>query len=515
MKAPARSPRRHLTALVVTLAALLAVSLAGPADAHPRPAAPDGASGATSVAAGAVVDDGAPSDDAEGPPATPAGDQCRQAGGPDRVCRSLDAAANAATQLCRSGARLPAQECATPSGQEVDPSLVDAYHETWQHRAHGLQRALGDRLPFAQAQVLATHNADNAAAYRPTVSNLDANQQYAIYDQLRMDVRRLELDIHWFPHAPSGGYAPVLCHGTGEHVGCSVDRHLAEGLEEIARFLDEHPDEIVVVRFEANLDGDREAYDTAAAVVDEHLGPYAYKREGDGCEGLPLDMTFEEVRDAGRQVVLVSDCGVGDAWPDLVYGYDTRRETKPVDFAGYPDCGPDFTRDDYDSLLIRYYEDRTWLSTMAGAADDPITAHTAREMMRCGVNQVTFDHLTPDDPRLTSTLWSWAPDEPSRGDACAEHGPDGRFRAVDCGERRHFVCSTVDGGWEVTARTGPWALGGLMCRAELGSEATFDVPGAGFANEQVREASGGRAAWLAYAADDGPWRITTPTDGRG
>jgi hypothetical protein len=306
----------------------------------------------------------------------------------------------------------------------------------------------------------------------------------------------------------------VLCHGTGEHVGCSLDRHLSEGLEEITRFLDEHPDEVVVVRFEANLDGDVEAYDTAATVVDEHLGAYAYKRQGDGCEGLPLDMTFDEVRAAGRQVVLVSDCGVGDAWPDLVYGYDTRRESKPVDFAGYPDCGADFTRNEYDSLLIRYHEDRTWVAAMADAADDPITAHTARQMMRCGVNQVTFDHLTPDDPRLISTLWSWAPDEPSRDDACAEHGPDGRFRALDCDTRRPYVCSTADGAWEVTRRSGPWTLGALMCRAELGAGASFDVPGTGYANEQVREASGGRAAWLAYAADGDGWRVTAPSPSR-
>ena len=35
----------------------------------------------------------------------------------------------------------------------------------------------------------------------PTLSDADANQQLSLTDQLAIDVRRLELDLHWFDRA--------------------------------------------------------------------------------------------------------------------------------------------------------------------------------------------------------------------------------------------------------------------------------------------------------------------------
>ncbi len=489
------SPRTRRRGLLIAVVACLVSSVAVPAVAADPGGAP-----LPPVDAVRSLD----------PPETPAGDACRELGGTDPMCGSVDAAAGLATHVCREAAGLPAEECATPSGQVVDGSLVDAYEATWTHRAHALQRDLGDRLPFVEAQFLSTHNSYNARAYFPTLSGTDANQQYSIRDQLRMDVRELELDVHWWFHAGSGRRAPLLCHGTGEHAGCSWDRHLAEGLEEIVAWLEDNPREVVIVRFETHLDH-REGYDTAAAVVEEHLGPYAFKRDGDGCVGLPLDLTRDEVRAAGKQVVLLSSCGTGASWPALVYSYDTRVESQPRGFEGYPSCGPQFSEAQYRSLVVRYHEDRTWLSMMAGTAGDPIDAATAREMVRCGVNHLSVDHLTPEDDRLGATIWSWAEGEPAAG-ACAYQDGTGRFRSADCDEVRPFLCADeTRGTWTVTRRRGPWSHGSRVCER---SGATFEVPGSGYENELAATAKGTTGAsevWLAYADGEDGWTVTRPS----
>ena len=66
-----------------------------------------------------------------------------------------------------------------------------------------------------------------------TLSGLDSNQQLSLTDQLRSDIRSVELDAHWFPSLAAGGNAPVMCHARGGeelHAGCTTEALLTEGL---------------------------------------------------------------------------------------------------------------------------------------------------------------------------------------------------------------------------------------------------------------------------------------------
>ena len=71
----------------------------------------------------------------------------------------------------------------------------------------------------------------------------------------------------------------------------------------------------------------------------------------------------------------------------------------------HPNCGPDFTRRQYDSRVIRYYEDGTQLSRAVNQGTDPIGAPLAARMTRCGVDLVGLDFLAPGDPRLARATW--------------------------------------------------------------------------------------------------------------
>lgn len=73
-------------------------------------------------------------------------------------------------------------------------SDVDNYQNSWIHRAHELQRELGNLTPLAQAPFLGTHNSYNSSVWSSPVRYVDPNQSRSLYDQLRMDVRALELE---------------------------------------------------------------------------------------------------------------------------------------------------------------------------------------------------------------------------------------------------------------------------------------------------------------------------------
>ncbi|MFL5839079.1 MAG: hypothetical protein ACJ77Z_01335, partial [Thermoleophilaceae bacterium] len=124
---------------------------------------------------------------------------------------------------------------------------IEAYERSWTHRALQMQYRLGNDLRFADAPWLGTHNSFNSIAQQgPALSTTDANQQLTLTDQLRLDIRSLEIDVHWFPSARAGGAnAPVVCHAgaASDHDGCSTEPLLGPVLDQIASWLRAHRDQ--------------------------------------------------------------------------------------------------------------------------------------------------------------------------------------------------------------------------------------------------------------------------------
>src|SRR5205823_9218012 len=102
------------------------------------------------------------------------------------------------------------EACAAIDGRPVSEARMQAYESSWVHRALSLQRGLDEGAPLAEEQLPHTHNSFNASSYRlptdgsapsyyPTLTNQDPNQAYSVTDQLRMDIRAIEVDVHWVP----------------------------------------------------------------------------------------------------------------------------------------------------------------------------------------------------------------------------------------------------------------------------------------------------------------------------
>ena len=413
-----------------------------------------------------------------------------------------------AEALCYGGDVLQrdAEAYATPG--RFDAAMTQ-YERSWTHRALGLQYELANDVPFVNAPWVGTHNSFNSIAQQgPALSTTDSNQQLTLRDQLRLDMRSLELDVHWFPSVHAGGQnAAVVCHAgaASDHDGCSTEPLLGPVLDQVATWLRAHRDQVLLLYVEDHLDG---GYDSAAATIHRSLDGLVYEtgwKSGD-CVDLPGTLTRQDVLDAGAQVVIVSGCGSGSAWRGIAHTWRTHEEGGARGFRDFPDCGPDYTRATYESRLIRYYEDSTWLTAGADAATgaapgDGLTEENVARMMRCGVDLLGFDQIVPGDPRLRSLVWSWAEGQPAAGN-CALVGQGGRWSSSSCAKKRRAACRRADGSWLLTDDAVKPKSAGKACASE---GAAFSVPRTGYENASLELVTRGTTAWLGYTRTRYGW----------
>ena len=438
----------------------------------------------------------------------------------ERACRTGEALVRGPANTCRNVALN--DSCAVIDGRAAGAAHMAAYAKSWTHRALTLQRQLDDNVPLARATIPHTHNSFNSSVYAPpTLTNQDPNQIYSMFDQLQMDVRAIEMDVHWVPsaygNAKTGYKAVTLCHGqvqSGVHVGCSIDRPLEYGLSELRTWLErpENRREVVLLYLENNLDENTMAHNLTAAALHKVLGDLVARPPANKpCAALPTSVTPAALRAAGHRVIIVGNCGPG-AWGSWVF--ERGNESNWVEAGSGPGddypgiktgCVAERKRAGGGHAIVRWYEDSTWVSAMVSGESGKLTTTEAAAMAKCGATLIGFDQLTPEDPRLPAIVWSWAPNEPAASDGhvqCAASAPDGHFHERGCGENHSFVCSTGPDNWSVTTAPGPWPAGRAACAAEFPGS-SFAVPANGWENSLVRTAANGRTVWLRYADHGG------------
>jgi hypothetical protein len=453
-------------------------------------------------------------------------DGCRGQGGAEAelLCKPLEQALFGIASFCRVLVGVPPEFCALLSGELIAESEVITFENGWTAHALALQRALGAGLPLRDADFPATHNSFNytTANFPQTLSGSDSNQKYSLVDQFRLGLRGIELDVHWWfsteGTAESQGRAPVLCHGNALHAGCTTERPLREGLVEIRDWLLAHPGEVIVIDLEAHLDEPIDdsllAHDTAAAVLDQVLGGLLYRPAdaGRSCsDGFPVDLSRDDILAAGRQVVIYSGCGAGNAWPQQVWQRRFHSQQSMSGLGNGAILFPDqcvFSAAQFTGDWTRIFEDSTLVGTLTGATRLS-TAAEVREMVRCGINMPSLDQVGPSDPRLPAFVWSWAPGQPEASAVrnCARHADDGRFVAEACSALLPQACvNPADRrDWRIGLPAAAWAA--PSCPPGYG----FDVPRSGNENEFLKTAkaqAGADTVWLNYTDGSGAWAAT-------
>lgn len=442
------------------------------------------------------------------------------------TCKTLDAAAQLVASQCRviNG---PIDYCALRNGSPIGERSVQNYLAGPVHRALAQQYRLSMTLPLAEAQLPATHNSFNYtnANVPPTLSGMDPDQLYSLVNQLDLDMRFLELDLHWYPSlgAP-GGYAPILCHGFDNHLGCTFERPATAGLQEIRRWLDAHPDQVIVLYIENRLDDSvddvTKSLPAGAAVIESTLGNTSARdllfrpsqvQPGSSCDtqAIPRGVSMAQILASGKQVLLFtnSGCGQNAAWDALGFNDSNVAEKGRPVTVQYPDCY--FSRAQYESSYTRFFDSSTLVDVLAGGGNaQPMTSADIHEMMKCGANAPGPNFLDPQADQLAGFAWSWSYGQPlsSPTQQCAVHSGDGRFQAEACGQFLRYACQAPD-GWHISSGAGQFAGGALGC---IGQGA-FAVPRTGYQNELLKAAkaqAGVDRVWLAYTAgNDGNWAM--------
>jgi hypothetical protein len=384
-----------------------------------------------------------------------------------------------------------------------------AFHGSWVDRALNLQYRLAGDVGLRNAPFIGTHNSYNSVAEMGvTSSTSDPNQQLSIAEQLNLDIRAIELDVHWTVTPSTGQLAPVVCHAFPNHFPCSTEKTLGPVLDEINGWLREpaNSDQVLFLYLEDHLDN-QTGYDAAAAIVRQKLGDILYTPSaGGGCQQLPLGLTRNQILAAGKRVVIVgnSPCGVGSDWPSLVFNWQDHLETQLATFSDFPTCSDDYTRAQFNSFQIRYYEDAR--PTEVGRSR--ITPQVAGEMARCGVDLLGLDQLEPNDPRLTAQVWSWAKGEPGRGRCTVQTFRRGtlstRWKTLACAKLRRPACRRGE-EWMLGAKPVPEKRGSPECRS---NHAQFAVPRTGYEAQLLRRRMQGARVgqvWLGYVKRRAGW----------
>ncbi|MCP5019008.1 MAG: hypothetical protein GY938_27575 [Ketobacter sp.] len=390
---------------------------------------------------------------------------------------------------------------------------VEHYQSSWVHQALALQRQLDVNQPLHRATFIATHNSFNSTAYTTPQSYYDPNQVYSIGNQLRMDVRALELDVHSFYtyDVTTKSFYPelLLCHGTAQHIGCSpFDRPVGDGLEEIAAWLSEpdNTNEVLFIYIENHASQDDRF--TLADLVMESLGDYLYLPEKQGCNAIPEDLSKADILAANKNIIIISDGCSGIALSQILFGGFENSE----DSTGYPtvnlselmpapQCINNNVLFESSASFIRMQEDRTVLSNLVGAAGKKVTAAEVSNMIDCEINLLGMDKLSPHDGRLQAAIWSWAENEPVAASVfqCALHNSSGRFESESCYRTLRYACrDDASGEWFVSEDQGDWQQGQAVCGA-MGLR--FAVPFSGLDNGRLREAKQGLQeddVWMHY-----------------
>jgi len=396
------------------------------------------------------------------------------------------------------GVQAQAMSSAPSASVAASSDPITEFQNSWAGKALAHQRKMDANTPLAENNILGSHNTYNSEKYRNATRYLDPQQKHSIYDQLRIGARFIELDAHWTAHTHGWpwewGTDLLLCHsGIGVdvgdlHLGCSLtDRFVKDGVQEVANWLNENPQEVIILYFEDHTDG---RHQELLNIINSKLNGKVYA--SNGCKSIPDTLTKNQVLNAGKQVVL---------WKDG--GCSSNSGMKNLAFTDLGNIG-------------RIWEDRTSIAAIGAfftnGSVKEINANDVTQAFKNGGNIVNLDDMTYNDGRMAAGIWSWDTNEPNNwggNQDCAVQWGNGRWDDANCGNHHFFACQHKQTEeWELSTYSDAWSDGQNAC--DLLGDYRFAAPTNSQQNEALKEAKGGVTHVWVNASDlatEGEWIV--------
>ncbi len=398
-----------------------------------------------------------------------------------RMLRSCDTGLSAANGICVNDDR--------------KQSDVTSFTNSWTSRALKMQRELQLDMPITQCLFIGSHNSYNTS----TDGFIGHEHSYSITDQLRMGIRYLMLDV--FVENDDA----KLCHG----FCLPTSRPFRHAIEEIRQWLDENPDELLLIEIERAADESESAH--IIEPLDYFLGDVIFtKADRDAMfDGKWINVTPRALLDAGFRVIVFGEGGTGS--------WHQNDEALVFPTASYPKF-PGWSSDGINGVN-GFYGLGVWQgagyngphadkfdqfegSTQVWWTHGIITPTVVRDMVASGVNLIGLapigDSLSgtlyweePFAPLMNAAVWSWAENEPASSvfpRVAKAKLTDGtlRFHPLTPAFFLPFALkNVVTGEWAVSATTGGF-LQGPVAAAQHGPNWVFGVPRNGFEMSVLR-----------------------------
>lgn len=410
-----------------------------------------------------------------------------------------------------------------------DASDIEAFKHSWTAAALKLQDKIDLNTPFNQATILGTHNSYNAQEYQiPFLRYNDPNQLLSIYHQLEMGIRSVEFDAHW-AMGRNREHDILLCHSGSEHDACSTfDRPIREGLEELKTWLEENPNEIVLLYIERHVDGHEPRL---ASEIEKYLGSFIYKPSllrkdphSKNCVALPGDLTKAKILQAGKQLLIVTKgCDANphhkeenqfpENWNDYGFAGIGPIPAKPFtfidgkidQFTPSPDCAKSlFAADRHHVSMWRIFEDQR---PSTNPLDKHIEDADMAPMMLCNINWQSFDMLKIADSRLSAAIWSWAINYPKNDNGhCAFYELGEGIKNTSCEDNVFsYVClDSASQQFKILNQSGLWKEGEKACQS-ADTNLHFATPVNGKQMGEIKSlmtAKGLTQVWLNYKTNE-------------
>lgn len=411
--------------------------------------------------------------------------------------------------------------------------------DPWVTETLSFQRMLQLNRTVVQYEVPGTHNGAIAQDYEMGIEEeylynlllpiygpeksvvVIANQRHSLYDQLRMGVRHLEVDIyhfdrlggfkicHW-PVCPPDFYAIVVNAAKRQgieldwdcgNLGCDERKPFyVDILKQIRLFLDlpENKNEIVTIY----IDNKNVGVDLASEFValnEQIMGDIAFRPTHKNSDYPDRWPTIAELLAKGRRVVFeqqnqewknVPEAEALFFTPTLWNGVQVGPE--PQNFQPFPSCLIE-GNDNYNVRMSRSLDGSLTLGPAflwEGRTNYPL--ETVNNMTDCSVQVQSLDQVGP--AAMEAFVWTWERNEPNSQYSCTLLNRSGRWETADCNSAHRAACVSTRNelDWIVSSSYTTFAA------ASCPSGYVFSHPVAGRMNSVLTAAAAGQFVWLNY-----------------